>query len=265
MSINSGWTGSHATCDEGSTSQEFRDSVLQRINYFRAMAGVPADVHFEDDFNRKAQKAALMFSANGKLTHDPDSTWPCYSAEAAQAAQNSNLFLGVYGREAIDGYIEDRGNENYFVAHRRWLLYPRTKGMGTGDIPAVGVYQATNVLWVRGSAYEARLLTRDPYVAWPPPGYVPYQLVFPRWSVSVEGADFSQATVTMLHHGNRVPLTMLKPVNGPGENTLVWEPHIPVRKRPVVDVWYTVLVDNMLVNGWTYHFEYTVVIFDPDS
>jgi hypothetical protein len=35
--------GSHSSCIPGDTAAAFRDSVLLRINYFRAMSGVPAD------------------------------------------------------------------------------------------------------------------------------------------------------------------------------------------------------------------------------
>lgn len=94
------WTGNHAACGEGATSAAFRQAVQLRINYFRAMAGVPATVVLSDEFNAKAQKAALMMSVNRQLSHSPDSAWTCYSAEGAEAAGKSNLYLGVYGPSA---------------------------------------------------------------------------------------------------------------------------------------------------------------------
>jgi uncharacterized protein YkwD len=262
--VDPGWTGNHPACDEGGTSPEFRAAVLKRVNYFRAMAGVGAGVEFTDELNRRAQKTALMLSVNNKLTHYPDSDWLCYSKDGALAAAKSNLFLGVNSVAAIDGYMEDRGNTNYAVSHRRWLLNPGTQQMGTGDIPASGEYLAANALWVVSPATSPGYM-RDPYVAWPPPGYTPYDLVFPRWSVSRDGMDLTRASVTMLHHGQRVALTVLKAVAGPGLNTLVWEPHIPPRKQTEVDTWYTVRVENALIKGWPASFEYTVVVFDPDT
>lgn len=65
------------------------------------MAGVPATVVLSGEFTAKAQKAALMMSVNRQLSHSPDSTWICYSAEGAEAAGKSNLYLGVYGPSAI--------------------------------------------------------------------------------------------------------------------------------------------------------------------
>ena len=74
------------TCDAGTTSAAFRDSVLLRLNYFRAMAGVPADVTFSDTYNAKAQQAALMMSVNNQLSHNPPTIWQCYTADGAEAA-----------------------------------------------------------------------------------------------------------------------------------------------------------------------------------
>src|SRR5438477_12482804 len=42
-----GWTGDLATCSPGTTDSAFRDLVALRINYFRAMAGVPAGIVFD--------------------------------------------------------------------------------------------------------------------------------------------------------------------------------------------------------------------------
>jgi hypothetical protein len=39
-----GWTGSQSVCDPGATSTAYRQAIARRINYFRAMAGVPGDV-----------------------------------------------------------------------------------------------------------------------------------------------------------------------------------------------------------------------------
>ena len=65
------WTGNHGSCSPGSTDLNFRLAVLRRVNYFRAMAGVPAGVTFSDDSNRKAQAAALMMSVNKTVEPRP--------------------------------------------------------------------------------------------------------------------------------------------------------------------------------------------------
>ena len=169
------------------------------FNYFRAMAGVPADITFSDESNRLAQAAAFMMSANHQIiSHTPPTNWICYSSDGAAGAGSSNLYLGVYAWNAITGYMKDPGGGNYFIGHRRWILYPQTQIMGTGDIPPVSNFSSSNALRVFDNhMWEQRPPTREEFVAWPPPGFVPYQVVFPRWSFSFAQADFSQAWVSM--------------------------------------------------------------------
>jgi len=260
------WTGDINTCNEGTTSEAFRNAVRLRINYFRAMAGVPGNVILFTEYTQKAQKAALMMSANESLSHNPPSTWECYSVDGATAAGRSNLFLGVYSWNAIDGYIEDPGSGNYPIGHRRWILYPQTQKMGSGDIPTTGNNWAANALWVFDDAmWGSRPATREEFVAWPPPGYVPYQVVYPRWSFSYASADFSAASVTMSSGGNSIPVSVQPVVNGYGENTLVWEPELVFGSSPAADEVYTVTVNSVTISGQAHNFSYQVIIFDPGT
>lgn len=262
---DSGWTGNHATCGAGVTSETFRVSMLRRINYFRSMAGIPPLTGFNDTYNQKAQAAALMMSVNRTLSHSPDESWICYTAEGREGAGSSNLYLGVYGPDAISGYVYDPGSGNYFVGHRRWILYPQTQVMGTGDIPSRDGYPASNALWVfdQDNMWGPRPDTREAFVAWPPTGYVPYQVVYPRWSFAYAGADFSQATVTMTRAGQPLALQQNTPVNGYGENTLVWEPQTSFSSAPTADTPYQVTIDNVIIETQPRSFTYTVIIFDP--
>lgn len=261
-----GWTGNQGGCIPGTTSQAFRDAVLLRINYFRKMAGVPAITGFDDTYNSKAQAAALMMSANKTLNHTPPSTWLCYTADGASGAGSSNLALGTNGPSAISAYIEDYGSGNYFVGHRRWVLYPQTQYMGTGDVSAQGEYWAANALWVFDSAnmWGPRPTTRQAFVAWPPDGYVPYQVVYDRWSFAYPKADFTGATVTMVRGGSPVSTTILTPIKtGYGENTLVWEIGETIPQPPSSDMQYTVTIQNVLIDSVAQQFTYTVTVFNP--
>ena len=261
------WTGNRATCDAGATASGFQDAVLLRLNYFRAMAGVPATVTFGGTYNGKDQKAALMMSANGQLSHNPPTTWTCYTAEGAEAAGNSNLALGASGRAAIDLYMKDPGTGNGAAGHRRWIVFPATQVMGTGDIPATGG-SAAQALWVFDSTtWGPRPPTREEFVAWPPPGFVPYQVVYPRWSFSFPQASFASATVTMTQGGAGVPVTLETIANGYGDNTLVWFPtgmtSSQAWPQPTTDTVYTVTINNVVVSGSPRSFTYEVTIFDP--
>lgn len=264
-STESGWTGNHAACGAGATSETFRAAILRRINYFRGMAGIPPLTGFDATYNAKAQAAALMMSVNRNLSHNPPNTWTCYTEAGREGASSSNLYLGVFGPNAISGYIYDPGGGNYFVGHRRWILYPQTQVMGTGDIPPRDGYPATNALWVfdQANMWGPRPETRENFVAWPPPGYVPYQVVYPRWSFAYPGANFSQATVTMTRNGQALAVQRNTPVNGYGDNTLVWEPQTGFGNPGASDAVYAVTVSNVGIAGQPRTFTYTVIVFDP--
>jgi len=259
--IDSGWTGSHAGCIPGTTSAEFSEAMLRRINYFRAMSGIPSIVGFKEEYSRKAQAAALMMSVNRQLDHTPPKSWTCFSDDGFEGASSSDLFLGVYGPSAISGYIYDPGSGNYFVGHRRWILYPQTQYMGTGDIPPQNGYPPSNALWVfdRDNMWGERPATREPFVVWPPAGYVPRQVVYPRWSFAYPHANFSDATVTVTRSGQPVGVTVSPTANGYGENTLVWELGESV---PNGDAVYTVTLQNVNIDSAARRFTYKVMIFD---
>ena len=73
------WDGNLQNCDPGTIDQGFQDATLVRLNFFRAMAGVPGEITFSAESNAKAQAAALMMNVNHALSHDPPSNWTCYS------------------------------------------------------------------------------------------------------------------------------------------------------------------------------------------
>ncbi len=268
------WTGNLDIGLAGETSDAFKAAVLLRINAVRALAGVPAGVTFNDTFNDKAQEAALMMSANNALSHNPPSDWKYYTADGAEAAGKSNLSLGDNGPTAIaEGYIGDSGANNAAVGHRRWLLFPPTQTMGTGDVPATGNLYAANATWViDGHINDARPATRTNYVAWPAAGYFPAPLIFPRWSFSYPNADFTNATVTMTRDGAPVAVsidfrsTLQTPLVG--ENTLVWvygglDPNALTTLAVTTDSVFHVTVNNVVINGAPQNFQYDVLAFDP--
>lgn len=267
------WTGSHDTGDAGDTSRAYKDAVIQRVNFFRGMAGVPAWVELNLEFSRKAQQAALMMSANKSLSHFPPEDWLFYTAEGAEAARNSNLCISYNSAPdpgCIALYIEDSGDNNTAVGHRRWILYPQIQEMGTGDVPQVGEFPYANVLWVFDSnLFNPRPGTRDEFVAWPPPGYVPKEIVYDRWSFSYPDADFSQATVTMTRGGAPVQLR-IEPLSNDqfmGDNTIVWVPQDAGTNTAAGtgDVRTTVTVSNVVIGGQARQFTYEVIAFDPNA
>lgn len=268
--LDIGWTGDLTGCAPGTPSPDYQDATILRVNWFRAMAGVPADVVLDGAFSDKAQQAALMIAANDQLSHYPPTSWSCYTPEGAEAARNSNLSLGNAGPDAVFSQMRDDGTNNASVAHRRWILHPQTQRMGVGSLPSTPDSRAANALWVfDDNLRAARPPVRDGFIAWPPPGYVPYQSVFARWSFSYDDADFSAAAVTMTRNDSPIAVT-LEPLSlGAGENTLVWLP-APYRQgeawtRPTTDETYRVTVSDVLLAGVSRDFTYEVTVFDPSE
>jgi hypothetical protein len=267
------WTGNMQNCDPGTTSVEYQDAVLTRINFFRAMAGVPADVMFNPAFSAKAARAAAIVSANAVVTHAPAESLVCYTPEGREAAESSNLALGTAGIDSIEAYMLDAGN-NFRVGHRRWLLYPQTREMGNADIdpPDGSTTRRANANWIFDSNFgTARPRTRDGFVAWPPPGFVPHKVVYPRWSFSFPRANFTNATVAVSTNGVQLPVHIENVAIGFGEETIVFVPGqiAPdarrIHDKPTADITYVVNIGNVVIGGASTNFSYTVTVFDAEN
>lgn len=216
------WTGSVSNCTAGDTTEAFKRAVLKRLNYYRAMAGLPGNLSLELAFSAKAQQAALMMDANDSLSHSPPANWACYSDEGAEAAGRSSLAYSSFpGRSVnlLDGYMQDRGANNAPVGHRRWILYARLATVGTGDVPQA------NALWIVGTGTTGPAAPAAG-VTWPPRGFVPRALAAPtdRFSLSCPGAGYTNASVSMRNDAGQ-PLAVRidsRSDNGYGDNTIVW-------------------------------------------
>jgi hypothetical protein len=260
-----------SNCVPGTNSAAFQNAVVRRINWFRAMAGVPANVTLSSVDSANNQAAALMMSANMALSHFPPTSWSCYTGSGANAASNSDLAIGTSGSDAITGYIWDFGANNTVVGHRRWILYPQTQVMGTGDVPQQGSFQPANSTWVFDShIFGPRPPTSNAFVSWPPPGFVPYSLVFPQWSFGLSNADLSGATVSMQSNGVSVPVSIQSYETGVGENSIVWVPMgLDATSDQTMfpfagpDTRYQITVTNINAGGKIIGFTYTSTLFDP--
>jgi uncharacterized protein YkwD len=258
-----GWTGSNASCTAGTTSSGSVTSSLSAINYVRSLAGLDP-VSFTSTLSSAAQKAALMMSAKGTLSHSPTSDWPCYSADGAAAAGASDLAFGVGGARAISPYMSDPGAGNAVVGHRRWILFPPTRTMGTGST------SNTNALYVFGATAAAGTFADPAWVPWPTSGYFPEPLEpGGRWSLSGDSNhdyNFSNAKVSVTDFdGNSLAATVDAPAAGYGSDTLVWE--VAGVAKPAVgsESDYVVNVTGIVVNDQNVSHNYVVRLFNPAS
>jgi hypothetical protein len=274
--VPAGWNGNVATGNAGTTSQAYQKATLTSVNIFRKLAGLNPVV-FDTDLGAKCAEAALMMSANRQLNHFPPASWQFYTANGAEAAGKSNLFLGFSGPFTIPGYIDDTGTGNEAVGHRRWILWSQSQVMGTGDVLGGGGYSAANALWVLPTGASPAPVVKGGFVAWPYAGSVPNTLVFQRWSFGVPFANFSAAKVSVKRGNKNIPVRIVdRSSTGVGDNTIVFQPKLTYTgtgssstvlyqahlKAPLKQDTYTVTVSNVaLSTGGTKTFKYRVKVF----
>ncbi len=280
-------------CVTGTESAAVRNATLSTVNFYRGMGGLDP-VTFDAGLSAKAQKSALYMLANGYLTHHP-SGGNCFSTDVYDAANNGNLTLfmgsglrpapglyaGAAGPAAIDNYMVDEAANNHLVGHRRWVMHPGTRLMGTGSVHVAGT-GSSNTLVVMGEGTEAPVggFANPAWVAWPTAGFFPQQLLpEPRWvqedvsgprmSLTADrafGVDFSQARVTVTGPGGApLPLTQRPASPGMGNDTLVWDLHAPlpvIKDTAVHD--YKVAVTGIGGDGVPGSHSYTIKVFNPD-
>ena len=125
-------------------------------------------------------------------------------------------------------------------------------------------------MWVIDShVWDTRPTTRDEFVAWPAPGYVPHQVAYSDWSLSLKGADFTNANVAMTLDGSPVTITDVYTVGGANsapEVTLGWIPGVDWHTLDYsVDKTAHVDITNVQVNGSPRSFSYDVILFEPEQ
>jgi uncharacterized protein YkwD len=221
QSLSTGWVGgSLLGCLPGLSSASANAATLTAMNYVRALAGL-APVVQNASLNAGAQAAALMMSANGALSHDPSSSWKCYTPSGAAAAGRSNLALAypsIKAGQIVDLYMDDPGASNVAVGHRRWVLNPFTTQVGIGST------DTANALTVIGPSSSSRPNPR--YVGWPTAGYFP-NAIEPdgRWSLSSgrRNVSFAKARVRVYQGTHRIPVRKYHVENGYAMPTVVWQ------------------------------------------
>jgi hypothetical protein len=243
------WTGSVNGCLPGSISQDARNKVIQRLNYFRRICGLNDDVTENTSQHQACQEASLIFKAENNLSHFPPQTWACWTQNGYNAAGKSNIAWGtatsgdfcVHSTYGVTGFIEDPGAGNEKVGHRAWFLLPGLNALGVGSTNSTSC-----MMWENN--FGTSTVTPD-IITYPPKGYVPNQIIFPRWSFSIPGgATYSGCSVTMTDgNGANVPLNIIhKGTNSGGwpDPQLVWEPQ-GINLQSPNDQTYTITVTGV--------------------
>ena len=256
-----GWTGDLSDCIAGTTSQEYRDSVFQRINWYRKMAGVLPIVE-APELSMTAQSKALILAAEGRVAHSFGPDWAC--ATRIPRRHFAESVANLSGIDSIDGYMWDPGSNNLPVGHRRMVISRNLVMFGTGDIPG-----RSNVLQANRGG-DGQIREQRGFVAWPSPGYTPYTAVWGRWSFTLPDADFSNATVTVVDDNGPVELRIIsrRELIEPG---IVWamagDTNSAQHARPLDgDHCYAVTISGVEIDGETQPpYEYATCVIDPQE
>ena len=107
---------------------------LGRLNYYRALAGLPA-VAEDAALSANCTDHARYMAENNHLTHSQDAGRPFASPAGQVCARNSNVWIGGgtawEPANSIDSWMGS-------VGHRLWMLYPTTPAFGYAFSTAVG-------------------------------------------------------------------------------------------------------------------------------
>lgn len=290
------WNGNYSG-KAGTVSNDFVLDVQRRLNYFRAMAGVPADVRVNSGARvvisptdtyapsasstkaAAAQNAALLMAvnynpqtgSNPALTHNPARNLKLWSTLAWNGSAKGSFAFGMYGPGAITEYMVERQMQNAatsswnsLVGHRGWNLYTAATDYATGDQPGKSAQlPPTNVLYVVHDQSELRKIQNPNFVSYPSAGFFPGKLNSPFWSLSRQGADFSSASVRMTNSaGKAVPLLSVSRTSSYGDPSIIWHVNAATANHQIVsDTRYHVHVTGIKgVPGTPTSHSYTVTL-----
>ena len=120
-------------CISGDPTDDEKQKVLARINYIRAIHYL-MPVEYDEDGDEMTAECSLVIAANEQLSHQPESSWECYSEEAYNGCDSSNISLmmmtnydttQIDSTTIVDGFFTDENEvPPVTLGHRRWFLDP---------------------------------------------------------------------------------------------------------------------------------------------
>jgi len=266
------WNGNAARCTAGTGSSAGDGATLAAVNYMRGMAGLQS-VTLDAVYSSQARAAALISEATGTLSHSPSTASACYTAAGSAGSGRSNLHIR-FGYSAapyalaVDSYMRDAGAGNTAVGHRRWILAPGTKKMGTGTTT-----RANALYVIDGQTVFSTPAGAPEWVAWPTAGFFPAPLEpAGRWSLTAtdlpgtqdDNVSFAGAQVSVRDAGGRaLGVTRHTPSHVYDSRTLAWD--ISGLTAPVgrAGASYSVTVTGIVKAGVTVSRVYTVTLINP--
>jgi uncharacterized protein YkwD len=243
------WSAGPAQCDPGQLTPNSITETLARTTMFRWLVGLgPVVESVAQRANDMACAAVASWNPPGTVPnpHAPPSNARCYTAAGAAGAGSSNIAWGSgHPADAIDQFMEDRGNDTTF-GHRRWIMNPPLGAVGIGYYAGGGQYGNAQCL---GVFDQSGIGPRPAWLAFPPPGFVPVQIATWAWSFHAPQGGSAQMTVRR-EDGTNLPMTRLPLTQGFGQyGTTAFRPN---GWTPMAGQRYLVTVTGATTNPITY-------------
>jgi hypothetical protein len=159
-------------CDPGTLTERIQWEGIEYTNLHRWLVGLDP-VTSKPSYVAKSQECATVLAAKGTLSHQLESSDPCYTEDAGDAARSANLAAGVSTPAAsVPRYLEDSGTPT--LGHRRWIHAPSVGAVGFGHR---GRYGCMYVIDRSGTDSQTD-------VFYPAPGPFPRAALHGVWSYS---------------------------------------------------------------------------------
>jgi Uncharacterized protein with SCP/PR1 domains len=151
--------------------------MLTKVNAVRALHGLPPVVH-ANTANQGVDESSLMMAVNKTLSHNPPTSWTCYTSAGSSAAGSGNLIggwgpgLGWRTEDALlAGWMTERNSAS--IGHRRWILDPFLGQITYGRV----VYQTSSGDRVDGATMKVFSFSTS--VPAPSPSSLPPFIAYP--------------------------------------------------------------------------------------
>jgi len=136
--------------EDASLDAVTRQSALNHVNSIRYIAGVPANVTWDDSKTFMAEATAMLMAVTGEVNHfpkQPSGITDDIFKIAAEGSKTSNLAYTVQSRDVVNKslrfFLGDSDADNLaMLGHRRWMLNPP---LGKTAFGALGAYCAMTV------------------------------------------------------------------------------------------------------------------------
>lgn len=168
-------------CNYGTHSSEDIEMTTKRLNFYRQLVGLSTVTPStsNNDINY-VNYASLIMEKNNRFNHDlSDTSLECWSENGQTGAANSNIYWTsgeACSTDSISSYIDDSKVDS--LGHRRWILNPPYAYVASG---VAGHFSA---LLVMLSSVQNQQNIVPTFIAYPPPGPVPHDVIYKNWSFS---------------------------------------------------------------------------------